>query len=66
MDDWDKSWLGEGGDEVENVEQEVHNIFLKQFMDMVDKSNLAQRELQSKLTEFESMMMEQRAKDMKL
>uniref|UniRef100_M1DDE9 Uncharacterized protein n=1 Tax=Solanum tuberosum TaxID=4113 RepID=M1DDE9_SOLTU len=123
MDDWDKSWLGEGysykypcnycdghhveiecpichicggqyvhwsgcpnsyshpsnpyydssvicdvgrGDEVENVEQEVHNIFLKQFMNMVDKSNLAQRELQSKLTELESMMMEKRAKDMKL
>ncbi|KAG5629624.1 hypothetical protein H5410_001341 [Solanum commersonii] len=55
-----------GGDEVENVEQEVHNMFLKQFMDMVDKSNLAQRELQSKLTKFESMIMEQRAKHMKL
>ncbi|KAK4721595.1 hypothetical protein R3W88_011828 [Solanum pinnatisectum] len=47
------------GDEVENVEQEACNIYLKQIMDMLDKNNLA-------LMELESIFMEQRANAMEL
>lgn len=39
------------GDEVENVEQKVHNIFIKQFMNILGKNN-------SKFTKQKLKMME--------